>query len=86
MQFPDRPKLRFLHSAVALNPAKLEALHRLSTGAIKTSLDPAQPGSLKARTDGTVLDGHHRLSILLERGEHIDELPRKILEKETHES
>jgi hypothetical protein len=85
MELPERPKLRFLHSAGALNPAKLDVLRRLSTAAIITSLHPAQPGSLKVRPDGTVLDGHHRLSILLERGENVDELPREIMEKENHE-
>jgi hypothetical protein len=85
MELPERPKLRFLHSADAFNPAKLEVLRRLPTAAIRSSLQPAQPGSLKARPDGTVLDGHHRLSILLERGENVDELPREIMEKENHE-
>jgi hypothetical protein len=84
MELPERPKLRFLHSADAFNPAKLEVLRRLPA-AIRSSLQPAQPGSLKARPDGTVLDGHHRLSILLERGENVDELPREIMEKENHE-
>jgi hypothetical protein len=47
------------------------------------SLAPGQHGSLKVRSDGTVLDGHHRLSILSERGEDIDQLPREIMEKES---
>lgn len=42
-----------------------------------------QPGSLKVRPDGTVLDGHHRLAALLEHGEDIHQLPREILEKES---
>jgi hypothetical protein len=37
---------------------------------------------LKARLDGTVLDGHHRLSVLVERGEDIDALPREINRRE----
>jgi hypothetical protein len=61
---------------------KLEVFRRLSSDAIKLALHPGQPGSLKAREDGTVLDGHHRLSVLLERGENIDELPREIIEKD----
>jgi hypothetical protein len=85
MELPERPKLQFLHSAEALNPAKLVVLRRLSTAAIKTSLHPAQSGSLKARPDGTVLDGHHWLSVLLERGENVDQLPREIMEKENDE-
>jgi hypothetical protein len=46
----------------------------------------SQSGLLKVRPDGTVLDGHHRLSILLERGEDIHGLPREIIKKEDHES
>jgi hypothetical protein len=61
---------------------KLEAFHRLSTEVILLSLGPDQPGSLKARLDGTVLDGHHRLHVLLERGVDIHRLPREIIRKE----
>jgi hypothetical protein len=49
---------------------------------LKASLAPGQKGSLKARVDGTVLDGHHRLTVLVERGENIDRLPREIIDKE----
>jgi hypothetical protein len=59
----------------------MEVFRRLTSDALRLALCPGQPGSLKARPDGTVLDGHHRLSILLERGEDIDDLPREILEK-----
>ena len=82
MDASREPKLQFLHSQGALNPGKIEVLRRLPTDALKRTLRPGEPGSLKARPDGTVLDGHHRLSILLERGENIDELPREIIEKE----
>jgi hypothetical protein len=75
-------KLKFLHSASTLNQVKLEFFRRLSTGELKASLVPGQPGSLKVRGDGTVLDGHHRASILAERGENIDRLPREIMEKQ----
>jgi len=83
MEPTQRPKLTFLHSADVMNKVKLEVLRRLSNDAIKSSLQPGQPGSLKARTDGTVLDGHHRLSILLERGVDIHRLPREIMERES---
>ena len=77
------PKLRFLHSESALNRGKLELFRRLSTAELTSSLTPGHVGSLKARADGTVLDGHHRLSVLVERGEDIDQLPREIMEKES---
>jgi hypothetical protein len=78
-----RPKLHFLHTADLLNAVKLSAIRRLSTDEIRVSLRPGEPGCLKARPDGTVLDGHHRLSVLMERGEDVDCLPREIIEKKS---
>ena len=66
-----------------LNKGKLERIRRLPSEAIKFALQPGQAGSLKTRVDGTVLDGHHRLFVLLERGEIIDHLPREIIKKES---
>jgi hypothetical protein len=83
MDSAAKPKLRFLHSAEVLNPVKLETFRRLPSEAIKSALQPGQPGSLRVRPDGTVLDGHHRLFVLLERGENIDLLAREIMEKES---
>jgi ParB-like chromosome segregation protein Spo0J len=77
-----RPRLRFLHSDNTLNPGKLATFRRVSTEELKSSLAQGQPGSLKVREDGTVLDGHHRLRVLAERGEDIDRFPREIIEKE----
>jgi hypothetical protein len=65
---------------------KLDLFRRLSTKEIKSSLAPGQPGSLKTRPDGTVLDGHHRLTVLIERGEDINEIDREIIEKENDEA
>ena len=77
------PELRFLHFESLMSSVKLDALRRLSTDVLKLSLRPGQPGALKVRPDGIVLDGHHRLRILLERSENIDGLPREILERES---
>ena len=65
----SRNRLKFLHTESTLSGAKLEQFRRLSTGDLKFSLAPGQQGSLKVRPDGTVLDGHHRLGVLAERGE-----------------
>lgn len=78
----DTPGLRFLHSPDTLNRVKPEFFRRLSTVELKESLAPGQPGPLKARIDGTVFDGHHRICILIERGEQIDRLPRGIIDKQ----
>jgi hypothetical protein len=83
MESSQKPKFIFLHSRDAMIQAKLEAFRRLPNDAIGSSLHPGRPGSLKVRSDGTVLDGHHRLAVLLERGEDIHRLPREINEKES---
>ena len=82
MDSKDERRLTFLHSKSALNQVKLDVFRRLSSADLKASLVPGQIGSLKVRADGTVLDGHLRLSVLAERGEDIDQLPREIIEKE----
>ncbi|HVP45903.1 MAG TPA: hypothetical protein VMT32_04945 [Bryobacteraceae bacterium] len=76
-----KPNLKFLHSENTLNRIKLELFRRLSTDELKSSLAPGQQGSLKVRPDGTVLDGHHRIKVLAERGEDIHQLPREIIDK-----
>ena len=85
MSRPQEPKLKFLHPASSLIESKLQELRQLSTDALRSSLLPGERGSLKTRRDGTVLDDHHRLAILLERGEDIHGLPREIIERE-HDS
>ncbi|MDO8678573.1 MAG: hypothetical protein Q7R30_08420 [Acidobacteriota bacterium] len=51
----------------------------MTTDRLLESLHPGQPAALKARTDGTVLEGHHRLTVLRERGVDIDTLPRELI-------
>lgn len=46
------------------------------------SLRPGQSAALTTRPDGTVLEGHHRLAVLRERGMDIDALPREVRLKE----
>jgi hypothetical protein len=82
MDLPPEPNLKFLHTETSLNRVKLEQFRRLSTNELKSSLAPGDPGSLKTRPDGTILDGHHRITVLAERGEDIHQLPREIMEKE----
>jgi hypothetical protein len=82
MHSRETPPLRFLHLKSSLNSVKLDQFRRLSSDALKSSLLPGQRDSLKTRPDGTVLDGHHRITVLIERGEDANELPREIMEKE----
>jgi hypothetical protein len=83
MDSTRQPKLTSLHTETALNRVKLDIFRRLSTDELKSSLAPGEPGSLKVRPDGTVLDGHHRINVLAKRGEDIHQLPREIMEKES---
>jgi hypothetical protein len=77
----EHPKLVFLHTDTTLVQLKLELFRRLTTDDLTASLAPGTQGSLKVRRDGTVLDGHHRVHVLAERGVDIDRLPREIIEK-----
>jgi hypothetical protein len=70
-----------LHPDSSLSPAKLEQYARASTSELIESLRPGQPGSLKARDDGTMVDGHHRVKILRDRGVNVDLLPREVAPK-----
>lgn len=74
--------LKPLHTATALIQLKLQKFSRLSDAALIDSLKPGQPGALKARPDGTVMDGHHRIQVLRDRGVDVDSLPREIIRKE----
>lgn len=71
--------LRSLHSS--LIQSKLDVFHKMSTDELKKSLAPGKPHSLKARPDGTMLDGHHRIHVLRTRGVNVDSLPRDIVPK-----
>ena len=77
-----QPPLRLLHSDAILSKVKLDQFRRLSTAELIESLRPGTPGALKARPDGTVLDGHHRIVILRERDVSVDALPREVLSQE----
>ena len=81
----DSP-LRLLHSEATLSTVKLDQFRRLSTVELIESLEPGRPGALKTRPDGTVLDGHHRIVVLRERGVTVDTLPREVVPREVRES
>jgi ParB-like chromosome segregation protein Spo0J len=77
----DPPPLKPLHPEQTLIRSKLEKFDRLATQDLILSLKPGQPGALKVRPDGTVLDGHHRLKVLRDRGVDVDSLPREVIAK-----
>lgn len=75
------PPLQPLHLSNALSQSKLNHYARLTNEELIRSLEPGQVGALKTRPDGTVIDGHHRIAILRERGIDVNELPREVLTK-----
>jgi hypothetical protein len=77
----NQTPLKPLHSGESLLSLKLEQFRRLSTDEICRSLAPGQPDALKVRPDGTIMDGHHRIQVLRERGVNVDGLPRELVRK-----
>jgi hypothetical protein len=82
VEFPQYTPLKSLHSDNSLNPAKLVQMERLSTEALRISLLPGSEGCLKTRPDGTILDGHHRIYVLRQRGVDVDGFPRDVVVKD----
>jgi hypothetical protein len=79
----SHPPLKPLHSDETLSTAKLAIFEKQTTYTIKASLVPRQQHCLKARPDGTMLDGHHRVCVLRPRNEDINLLPREIIQPGT---
>lgn len=77
----NQPELKFLHSQENLIELKLEYFRRISTEDLIESLKPEKEGALKTKKDGTIMDGHHRIKVLIERGIDVDKLPREIWER-----
>jgi hypothetical protein len=75
------PPLKPLHRDESLLPLKLATIRSFTTSNIIDSLQPGQTGALKTRPDGTILDGHHRIYVLRERGVVVDDLPREVIAK-----
>jgi hypothetical protein len=62
--------------------SKLRVFAGWTTPALVDALCPPRPDCLKARADGTIIDGHHRVHVLRERGVDVDSPPREIILKE----
>ncbi len=77
----NQSELKFLHSEENLIELKLEYFRKISTEDLIKSLKPENEGALKTKKDGTMMDGHHRIKVLIERGVEVDNLPREIWER-----
>ena len=78
----ESPPLKSLHSGSSLVQSKLGYFNSLSSEELTASLQPGQIHCLKARPDGTILDGHHRIAVLRSKGVKVDHLPREIISKD----
>jgi hypothetical protein len=78
----NEPPLVPLHPDESLSRAKLEQYDRATTRQLIDSLRPGQNGSLNVRPDGTIIDGHHRVKLLRNRGVDVNRLPREIVPKD----
>jgi ParB-like chromosome segregation protein Spo0J len=78
---PQTP-LKPLHADSSLIESKLDKYGKLSDQELIDSLKPGQKGALKVRPDGTMVDGHHRVKVLRDRGVDVDALPREILPRD----
>jgi hypothetical protein len=76
----EKGPLKPLHAEGSLSRPKLNAFRKLSREDLIASLRPGEPGALKVKPDGTIMNGHHRIYVLRERGEDVDALPRESLE------
>jgi ParB-like chromosome segregation protein Spo0J len=74
--------LKPLHPDSSLSRAKLDQYAKAATQELVDSLRPGQKNSLKVRPDGTIIEGHHRIKILRDRGYDVDTLPREIVPKQ----
>lgn len=82
-QLVSQPFLKSLHPESSLSQPKLDQFRRLTTEELIESLRPGKPGALKVRPDGTIIDGHHRITILRDRGIDVESLPRETLPRES---
>lgn len=78
----SRPPLKSLHYDSSLIQAKLDQFSKMTNKELIDSLQPGRAGALKVRLDGTVIDGHHRIKILRDRGFDVDSLPREVMPKD----
>jgi hypothetical protein len=79
---PNDAPLKPLHLESSLSATKLAPFDAMSTDALISSLAPRRKDCLKAKSDGTIMDGHHRIHILRQPGIDVDKLPREIVDSD----
>jgi RHS repeat-associated protein len=71
--------LRLIHSPATLSKTILDGLRKKSTQEIVESLKPGLEEALRVKEDGRVMNGNHRITVLLERGVDVNSLPREVV-------
>jgi RHS repeat-associated protein len=69
--------LKSLHPDSSLDKSSLDYWHTQRTDDIVDSLRPGQREPLIAKSDGTIMNGNTRVSVLRSRGYDVDQLPRE---------
>jgi RHS repeat-associated protein len=75
----ERAALKLIHSPETLSKTILEGLRKKSTQEIIETLKPGAEEALRVRPDGRVMNGNHRITVLMERGVNVNALPREIV-------
>jgi len=71
--------LKLIHSPATLSKTILDGLRKKSTQELIESLRPGLPEALRVKPDGRVMNGNHRLTVLMERGVDVNALPREVV-------
>ena len=75
----ERAALKLIHSSETLSKTILEGLRKKSTQEIIETLKPGVEEALRVKPDGRVMNGNHRITVLMERGVNVNALPREIV-------
>lgn len=71
--------LKLIHSPATLSKTILDGLRKKSTQELIESLRPGLQEALRVKPDGRVMNGNHRLTVLMERGVDVNALPREVV-------
>ena len=75
----ERMALKLIHSTETLSKTILEGLRKKSTQELIESLKPGLEEALRVKPDGRVMNGNHRITVLMERGVNVNALPREVV-------
>ena len=71
--------LKLIHAPETLSNTILAGLRKKSTQELIESLKPGMEEALRVKPDGRVMNGNHRITVLMERGVDVNALPREVM-------